>query len=232
MKLLALDSSTDVCSICIADGDQIVAEYVTKSKRTHTERILPAIEFLFSHLDWKKEELTGLAVIHGPGSFTGLRISLSVVKGLAFALQLPVVAMNALEIAARQVLEDGLICPAMDARRGEIFTALFEKKSDEITPLLQPRSARPQAWKEDLPPGPILFCGPGAALYRNELQNHSGSRFLFTDFVLANTLAVTARAKFEKGETISGQELRAAYLRPSDAETKGPRARKKLEHIS
>ena len=117
MKILAVDTSTNVCSVCILDGEEVVAEYWTIGGRTHSERLMPAIEMLFSHLDYGIDALQGIAVIHGPGSFTGLRIALSVVKGLSFALNLPIVAASALEIAALQLQQNGLICPAMDARR-------------------------------------------------------------------------------------------------------------------
>ncbi len=228
MKVLAVDTCTDVCSLCIVDSEFCLAEYVSKSSRTHTERLLPAIDFLFAQLDFSPGELDGLAVIHGPGSFTGLRISLSVVKGLAFALNRPVVVMNALEVAARQVQQDGWICPAMDARRGEIFTGLFRREKGELFTVVDPHSTSPLKWKEELPPGNISFCGPGASLYFDALKRE-GSDLLFSDFVLARTLADMALSRFDSGTVVTGAQVRAAYLRPSDAETSGPRARKRAQ---
>src|SRR6185295_11762906 len=111
MKILAVDTSTEICNVCILDGDLVAAEYVSKSPATHTERLLPAIQNLLSELKWEPQQLEGLAVINGPGSFTGLRIGLSVVKGLSFGLNLRVVAGNALHMAALQVPEEGWICP-------------------------------------------------------------------------------------------------------------------------
>jgi tRNA threonylcarbamoyladenosine biosynthesis protein TsaB len=229
MKLLAVDTCTDVCSVCVTDFGRSVAEYVSKSSRTHTERLLPAIQTLFSSLDFSLKDLDGLAVIHGPGSFTGLRISLSVVKGLAFALQRPVVAMNALEVAASQVREEGWICPVMDARRGEIFTGLFRREGGNLVSVLSPRSITPSQWKGELPDGKLSFCGPGASLYFDAIKREGESTFLFSDFVLAQSLAELALQKFLVGEVLSGSELRAAYLRPSDAEIKGPRSRRQPE---
>jgi tRNA threonylcarbamoyladenosine biosynthesis protein TsaB len=179
-------------------------------------------------LDYSIKEINGLSVIHGPGSFTGLRISLSTVKGLALALNLPVVVMNALEVAARQVKQDGLICPAMDARRGEIFTALFRKKGDELLCVMEPRSISPQRWRDELPSENIAFCGPGASLYFDVLKSQ-GSELWFSDFILARTLASLSFVQFMAGNAIPGSEVRAAYLRPSDAEMKGPRPRKKIQ---
>lgn len=225
MKLLAIDTSTDVCSVCIIDSQSFVADYVSKSSKTHSERLLPAIELLFSQLSFSLTDIDGLAVIHGPGSFTGLRISLSVVKGLAFALNRPVVAMNALEVAASQIDQDGWICPAMDARRGEIFTGLFRREKGEMVTVVGPKSVSPLKWKEELPAERIHFCGPGAALYFDTLKTE-GSTIHFADFVLARSLGKLALRKLEAGDVVTGAQVHAAYLRPSDAEVSGPRPRK------
>ena len=227
MKILAVDTSTNVCSVCVAQDETILAEYFTLGGKTHSERLMPAIDLLFSHLDFGIGAIQGIAVIHGPGSFTGLRISLSVVKGLAFGLQLPVVTASALEVATLQVRENGLVCPALDARRSEIFTCLYQKKGPELRLLLEPRSIDPVAWASEIPKEAVTFCGPGAHLYWHLLRNHADSRLSYPEhLVLAPTLALYAIPKFRKGEVISAQELKAAYLRPSDAEAKGPRPSK------
>jgi len=221
MRILAIDTCTRVCSICIADDDRIVAQYVTVSDRTHTERLMPSIELLFSHLDVPVRSIDALAVIHGPGSFTGLRISLSVVKGLAFALQVPVVAASALEIAALQIPENGMVSPALDARRKEIFTCLYQKNDGILTMIQEPRSISASAWVCTLPQAPVLFYGPGAHLYRETLLQHPGSKLVHSpDLILAPTLIRYAIEKLQKGEGISAGQLTAAYLRPSDAESK------------
>lgn len=224
MKILAIDTSTTVCSVCVLDREEIVAEYSTAGGKTHSERLMPAIEMLFTHLDFDISAMNGIAVIHGPGSFTGLRIALSVVKGLAFALQVPVVAASALEIAALQLPADGLICPALDARRHEIFTCLYEKKAGALQLLVEPKSIDPVAWSAEIPKAPVTFCGPGAHLYWHLLRNHSGSQLVYpAQLTLAPSLAQFSSEKFRKGEVIQAKDLKAAYLRPSDAEIKGPR---------
>jgi len=220
MKLLAIDTSTTICNVCLSVDGNVVGEYLSRSPVTHTERLMPAIESLFRQVDWGIRNLDGIAVVNGPGSFTGLRIGLSVVKGLSYALRIPVIAANGLEVAANQVPDQGWICPAMDARRGEIFTSLFLRQGKDLVQRTEPRSISPLTWRTELPVEPVQFCGPGAQLYFDSLKNHENSRLVFQDFVLAETLSVLAHGKFRRGDVIQGNELRAAYLRPSDAEAK------------
>jgi len=221
MRILAIDTSTNVCSICVMDDDRVVAQYATISDRTHTERLMPAIDLLFSHLNSEIQSVNALAVVHGPGSFTGLRISLSVVKGLAFALNVPIIAASALEIAALQIEKNGLISPALDARRNEIFTCLFEKRDGALNQLVEPCSISASDWLKKLPSGFVTFCGPGAHLYWKTLREHTGSELHHSpNLVLAPTLGRFAREHLKNGKGISAGELKAAYLRPSDAEKK------------
>jgi len=141
------------------------------------------------------------------------------------------VTVSALEVAARQAPINGFICPAMDARRGEIFTCLYERTSESLIPRSEPKSVKPEAFKQELPNEAVFFCGPGAQLYWETLRNNEKSKLLFNDFILARTLATIAYERFLTGEVISGGEIRAAYLRPSDAETKGPRGIKTNRQI-
>jgi tRNA threonylcarbamoyladenosine biosynthesis protein TsaB len=231
MRILAVDTSTDVCSVCIMVDGSVVAEYSTRSSRTHTERLMPAIEQLLSDAELGAHDLNLLAVVHGPGSFTGLRIGLSAIKGLSFALHCPVVEASALDMAARQIADNGFICPAMDARRGEIFAALYRRTQGRLERLTDPVSVVPEVWREKLPDAPVFFCGAGAALYAESLKKHPESRIVFRDFHLAQTLAQYAREQSDAGKTISGDHVRAAYLRPSDAETHGPRPSRKPDRI-
>lgn len=231
MKILAVDTSTEICNVCILDGDRVVAEYVSKSSTTHTERLLPAIQNLLGELKWEPKQLAGLAVINGPGSFTGLRIGLSVIKGLAFGLNLRVVTGNALHMAALQVADEGWICPVMDARRGEVFFALYQRIDEHFIMLRKPTSMQPEPMTEIIPHERIRFCGPGAYLYKDVLGRRPDAEFIFEDFILARTLAYYAKEEFSAGRAIPGMEVQAAYLRPSDAETKGARPKKRLDQI-
>lgn len=231
MKILAVDTSTEICNVCVLDGDRVAGEYVSKSSVTHTERLLPAIQNLLSELRWEPKQIEGLSVINGPGSFTGLRIGLSVVKGLAFGLDLRVVTASALHMAALQVPDEGWICPVMDARRGEVFFALYQRIDEHFIMLRKPTSMQPEPMMDIIPHERIRFCGPGAYLYKDVFSKRPDAEFIFEDFILARTLAYYAKEEFSADRGIAGMEVQAAYLRPSDAETKGARPRKRLDQI-
>ncbi|HSE43364.1 MAG TPA: hypothetical protein VLH08_21570, partial [Acidobacteriota bacterium] len=131
---------------------------------------------------------------------------------------------------ASQVPDQGWICPMMDARRGEVFTGLYKRTGDQIVEVKEPVSMKPEEFRKFLPEETVRFCGLGAYIYREHFESEK-SEFIFKDFVLARTLGYHALRKFRNGESISGLELRAAYLRPSDAETKGARPRKQLGSV-
>lgn len=229
--MLAIDTSTEVCNLCLWENDTTVAEYASSSRITHTERLLPALDRLIQKSGWLKKDIGGIAVMTGPGSFTGLRIGISVAKGLAFGFGIPVIGGNVLEIVALQAGQEGLVCPAMDARRGEIFTALYRYRSARIEEILAPVSVRPSEWIALLPHEPIYFCGPATSLYPDLFQQQPASTILFSGFYLARTLAKWGCEKIEAGFGMDGTQLKASYLRPSDAEIHGPNPRKSLLKI-
>ena len=126
MKILAFDSSGLVASVAIVENNNLIAEYTTNYKKTHSQTLLPMLEEIVKMTETDKESFDALAVAAGPGSFTGLRIGSATVKGLALAWNIPVIAVPTLEGLAYNVWgTDRLICPIMDARRKQVdFTVL------------------------------------------------------------------------------------------------------------
>ena len=131
MLILGIDSSTEIAAIALMDDDKIIAEINLSLYRKHSERLLPNIAHLFEELDYTIQDVDGIAVTIGPGSFTGLRIALSTVKGFAQALNIPVVGLSTLEVIAYNYREvEGLLVPILDARRERVYTALFDNYID------------------------------------------------------------------------------------------------------
>ena len=134
MKILAFDSSGLVASVAIVQDDNLIAEYTTNYKKTHSQTLLPMLDEIVKMTETDKESFDALAVAAGPGSFTGLRIGSATVKGLALAWNIPVIAVPTLEgLAYNMWGSSRLICPIMDARRKQVYTALYRfDKADRL----------------------------------------------------------------------------------------------------
>ncbi len=127
MKILALDSSGLVASVALAEDDNLIAEYTIQYKKTHSQTLLPMLEEIRRMVDLDMDTVDAIAVAAGPGSFTGLRIGSATAKGLAFAMEKPIIPVPTLEGLAWQMYgTDALVCPIMDARRNQVYTGLYE----------------------------------------------------------------------------------------------------------
>ncbi len=134
MKILAIETATDSCGVALTEGLQLVAECRIHQKKVHNEKLVSAIEWLLAEAGWQIENLNGLAVSIGPGSFTGLRIGISVCKGLAFSAGLPLVAVNTLDAMAHEArFWRGKLCAVIKARAEEVYFATYEKDMNSTT---------------------------------------------------------------------------------------------------
>lgn len=126
MYVLGIDTATMVCSIGLVDQERMVAEMTLHTRKTHSERLLPMIQQLLADAELTPQALQGIAVSIGPGSFTGLRIGITTAKSMAFALKVPVIGIPTLDaLAAQFPYSRHLICPIIDAQKGNVYTALY-----------------------------------------------------------------------------------------------------------
>ncbi len=129
---LAIDTSTDTASLALVRERHVLAEFTWRCGQNHTRQLLPNLEHLLRQFELGPAEITGIIVARGPGSFNGLRVGISVAKGLAFSLGIPIVGISSLEAEAYQHAETGLpVCPIFNAGRGEIATAMYHKRDGE-----------------------------------------------------------------------------------------------------
>ena len=215
MRVLAVETSTLAGGVALIDGDRLVAEYLLDVSVTHSERLLGAIDTVMTDAGWAPADLQGLAVAVGPGSFTGLRVGLSTVKGLALALGIPVAAVPTLDAMAAAVSWTSLpVCPVLHARRNEVYAALyrwdgegFARESDYLTVTPADLAARLAE--------PTLLVGDGA-----DAVSSSHARRLPAPRRLPSPacVAVLGRARLALGESVSAAGLTPLYLRPSEAE--------------
>ncbi len=137
MKILALDSTAVVASVALCDDDARLGELTLENGNTHSETLLPMVEFLLSRFELTPNEIDLFAVAKGPGSFTGVRIGAATVKGLAFGTEKPCIGVSTLEALSYNLAHmDGLICPVMNARRQQVYTALFRAEGGVLTRLM------------------------------------------------------------------------------------------------
>lgn len=133
MKILAVDTSTQVCGIGLTEEASLVAEYRLNRKNVHNEKLVAAIQYVLSDSNWRIQDLNAIAVSNGPGSFTGLRIGLAVCKGLAFTLDIPIVAVNTLDALAQQADHwQGSVAAILKARQNEFYFALYDRREGAL----------------------------------------------------------------------------------------------------
>lgn len=222
MKILSLDTSATVATVAIAEDSRILAEYTVDNKNTHSESLLPMIEAVLSSLSLKISDIDLFALSSGPGSFTGVRIGAATVKGLAFGKDTPCIEVSTLEaLAYNLVIRQGLICPVMNARRSQVYTALFRSDGERLIRLM-PDSALAISELDKILAKyeePISLVGDGYDITEEALKNTS----LFpTPSARRNQSAASVAAiafdSFKNGRAVTSEALSVNYLRPSQAE--------------
>ena len=222
MKLLAVDTSTRACSVAVVDQDRLACEITTGPTGTHSTHLLSLIRMALEFSEIELHGLDGLAVCVGPGSFTGLRIGVSTVKGLAFATAKPVAGVSSLEALAQPCLPwPHLICAMLDARKGEVYAARYRARDGRLE-----REGREAVLSiADALDGiheACLFVGDGARRYREPIASKLGPLALFPapsqDIIRASTVAALAQRQFARKEIEDLDRLLPRYVRHSDAE--------------
>lgn len=222
MRWLAIESATLVASVAVGSDNQVLAEMTSRVALTHSERLLPMIDQVLRLGEMKLTDIDSIAVSAGPGSFTGLRIGLATAKGLAHAYRTPLYAVSTLDALAWQQ-PAGVVVPLLDARREQVYTAIFERQEDGLATLMPPAAmALSELLASPLLQGtPVRFVGEGAAIYKEQILE-CFPQALFANplhnWPRAGSLALVALASGHPSVTV--EELRPVYIRASQAEQK------------
>lgn len=231
MKLLAVESATLSGGAAILDGDRLLGEITLNIAITHSERLLAAVDRLLADCGLAPADLEGLAVSVGPGSFTGLRVGLATVKGLAMALDLPIAPVPTLDaLAARLPFADAPVCPILDARKNEVYLSLYRWRGDRMCRewdylALSPELAAAELAAAELT-APVILLGDGIEACRPWLDGQGdGIRIAPAAQRLpaAATVAELGHAVLAAGDGVGAEALVPLYLRPSEAELKARR---------
>lgn len=224
MKILALETSAKAVSAAITEAGTLLAACYQNTGLTHSRTLMPMVEAMLKNAELTMADMDAIAVAAGPGSFTGIRIGVAAAKGLAFAAEKPVVGVSTLEAMAWNVAHmDGLVICAMDARRSQVYNAVFEAKDGILTRLCPDRAIALEELSAQLSADtrPKLLVGDGAHLCLTHLQERQiACRLAPAHLVMQTAAAVgfTAEAAAKAGGLRTPQELAPVYLRLSQAE--------------
>lgn len=152
MKILGIDTSNQVMSVALAENSRLIAEKTVNVKRNHSIQLMPAIEELFKEAEWVPKDLDRIAVAKGPGSYTGVRIGVTVAKTLAFSLSCDLVGVSSLQVLAGngERLPDSYIVPVFDARRGNIYTGMYQIRNNKVEQVTDDIHISVEKWAEEL----------------------------------------------------------------------------------
>ena len=233
MKLIAIDSSGLVASVAITEDDNLIAEYNVQYKKTHSQTLLPMLDELKKMVELDLESVDAIAISKGPGSFTGLRIGSATAKGLSQALNIPIVEIGTLEgLACNLYGSNRLIVPMMDARRSQVYTAIFgyeyengkyvlKRYLDECAIDVKELTDRVNEISKENDMG-VIFLGDGLPVYENEIDTYVSANYIKAPSHMnrqrAAAFSYLAIEKFNNGEYVKCEDHAPDYLRLSQAE--------------
>lgn len=219
MLILGIETASSAGGAALVEDTRIIAEHYSIAPRTHAERLLPAIDALLAECGATINDVDLIAVSIGPGSFTGLRIGMATAKGLAFSARKPIVGVPTLDAFVQLHVPSSLrMRPILDARKSEVFTALYDEDGRKLSPDIH---IKPEILVEQMKAeSPVLVMGDGARRYRDIFERVPGINFAppEKDDPRPATVALVGRRLFLEGNIQDVDLLVPLYIRPSDAE--------------
>ncbi|CAH2715062.1 tRNA threonylcarbamoyladenosine biosynthesis protein TsaB [Neobacillus rhizosphaerae] len=234
MTILAIDTSNYALGVALLEDNQILGEYITNLKKNHSVRIMPAIQTLMKDCERVPADLTKIVVAKGPGSYTGVRIGVTIAKTLAWTLQIPLVGISSLEILASGTGRyfEGYVSPLFDARRGQVYTALYQFQNGNLTTVEQDQLVMLADWAGKLTElsKPILFVGNDLPIHRAKIEELLGTKAIFASITEHNPRPSELALL---GRDIQGEDIHSFvpnYIRLAEAEAKWLEAKGKISN--
>ncbi len=214
---LAIDTSTDTASLALVQNNEVLAELTWRCGQNHTTQLLTHLAHLLNQTKLNLQSTSGIIIARGPGSFNGLRVGISTAKGLAFSLGIPIVGISSLEAEAYQYTETGLpICPIFNAGRGEIATAIYQKKHNEWRQLTSEHITTIETLYSQITTKTI-FCGEFIPLIATQLRKQLKQKAVIpspaTGLRRASFLAELGLKRLKAGDYDNPATLQPLYLR-------------------
>ena len=224
MKILAFETSAKAASVALLDGKKLLGEAYQNTGLTHSQTLMVMAEDVLRQCGLTAADVDAVAVAQGPGSFTGVRIGVAAAKGFAWGKQLPCYGISTLEAMAEGLgIYEGIVCPVMDARRSQVYNALFQAREGALSRISDDRAISLAELGEELKnhTEPVFLVGDGANLCYNTLESKVPNLVLPPEHRLhqrAVGVGLLAAKLAEAGISPSGAELTPNYLRLSQAE--------------
>lgn len=205
--ILNIDTATDFASICLSKGNEVLCFNENKDQKNHASFLQLAIKQMMIDVGSSLSNIDAFAVTYGPGSYTGLRVGLASAKGLCFALNKPLITLNTLQVIANSVIENSqhiikeennntLLCPMIDARRMEVFTALYNHSLSEVLPT-QAMILNEESFADYLLQNKIIFCGNGSNKFQSVTKNDNAI-FNATQYSAKNMVKLSLHSYINK----------------------------------
>ncbi|MBQ2931326.1 MAG: tRNA (adenosine(37)-N6)-threonylcarbamoyltransferase complex dimerization subunit type 1 TsaB [Clostridia bacterium] len=225
MLTFGIDTCCMASTAALCDERVLIAQTVVNRKKTHSEMMMPQIEQMFKAAEIDPSDVDVFAAAVGPGSFTGVRIGVATAKAMAQAVQKPCVAVSTLEALAHSSrFFDGIVSPILDARRDQVYNALFFCKKGTMTRLIEDRALALSdlfAELEELDKN-VLFVGDGTLVFEEEIKAALGERAFFApktiSMNLGGAVAEIGAQKYKNSESVTYDKLVPSYVRLSQAE--------------
>jgi tRNA threonylcarbamoyladenosine biosynthesis protein TsaB len=223
MLILAVDTTTPHGSVALLENSNLLAEMSCVSSLTHSERLLPAVDLILRQRSLKIKDVEAFAVAVGPGSFTGIRIGLSTIKSFSLASGKPIAPVSTLKALALKLKlpHNRLLCPLLDARKGEVYAALFEVRKGQLTEVVAQGVYSPDQFFSHLPPHRIVsFIGNGVDVWKEKIFEYfkDKARFSSRSLFIAHEVGLLGYGMLRKGKGKDLGEIKPLYFRRSQAE--------------
>ncbi len=237
MKILAIDSSGLVASVAVISGDDMLGEFTMNYKKTHSQTLLPMLDDMAKMIDLDLNTLDAVAVAGGPGSFTGLRIGSATAKGLALALDKPVISVPTVDALAYNLCgHKDIICPLMDARRNQTYTGLYQFEGNELQTIKEQCAVDIQEILAEINNigKPVVFLGDGVPVFKKAIEENAKVPYIFAPAHMnkqrAGAVAALAAQYYKEGKMQDAKEHKPEYLRLSQAERERLEKEKHVEN--
>ncbi|EPR07693.1 tRNA (adenosine(37)-N6)-threonylcarbamoyltransferase complex dimerization subunit type 1 TsaB [Ruminiclostridium papyrosolvens] len=225
MRILAVDTSTNVASAAILEDDVIIGEYNCNRGKTHSQRLMPMVQHLMETVGLTVSDMDAFSASIGPGSFTGLRIGVTTVKAMAFAAEKPVISVHTLDALAYNIpFAENLICPMIDARNNQVFTAIYRFIGNKLERLTDYMGIPVTELADILRnmEGDTVFLGDACNMHMEYFVSELGNRVKIappgTALAKASSVAILAGKAYREGKLESCYDMVPFYLRKSQAE--------------